>query len=997
MLGVVQLQRMRYREALETLWRAAEQTQWSVSDIRYNVGIVLGRLITREANARQADLMAEFLALERARRESRSEASPLVSVVMLADGDADEIAGMLQSIAAQTYRDIEVVAVAGVFAHEAVARIEALAAGLPFPVRCLALPHRDAPAALNEGAAVAQGAYVTFLGAGDRYAPERIAALVNEVARPGCAWGFSLVASAPDAGADESKVDLLLQKQRSAVGSQPNSFAFVEYNLAASSSNLLVERRFFESLGGFRDYPHSHVWDFCLRASAQEEPAVVYRPLLTHRAQARDPASAQRANAEDDRVVQAFLARVLGDPAPCGNAIGPYAPRNRAVLLKVAFRTGVGRLVPVAFLRAMAAARMGEAQASAPASALPSSDAPRKTALVVLGMHRSGTSAMSRVLNLCGAFIPARVKPAKIGVNAKGFWEPEAVLELNVRALQQLGGDWNRVQFTLPEGGEIVDEFLGDAASLLAQEYEGRETIVIKDPRMCLLAPLWHRALTSAGYRPVYVVPIRNPLEVAQSLHARGDMTVRDGLALWSAYMERVAQFTANRADAFHVHFDDLLDDWRGVIGRIAGRFGVTLDAADRAGEVDRFLEHALRTHAATDADLAARCSQWSLPHIEAQYRASLERCDADASCGAIVYAGEAQREATAGFVLCIENNAIREQALLLCESIRRFAGRHRHAEIMAYAPRPGLGLDRDTRRRLADMDVTYVEEPLNTICLDYAPANRVLAGGHAEEHSRSDFLIVLDSDTVWLDEPDLPLTADAAARPVDFKGSATRGPGDRFEPYWERLAELGGMSLDRLPIVHSTIGNERIRVSYNAGLTVVRRDKGILRRCADLFRASLDAGMRPYAGSGLNVLASTGHVGEAGSEYWGSSQAALTLAIWSLTDRVLHYPDHYNVPLHLIAADSEVDPRWRVRPPVHLHYHYMFDAAHHEVAMDLLALLHVPDDRMAWLRERTPLDAGGARVDRPARAADADAAVNSPADRGSRERTGPSTIPAAS
>ncbi len=121
------------------------------------------------------------------------------------------------------------------------------------------------------------------------------------------------------------------------------------------------------------------------------------------------------------------------------------------------------------------------------------------------------------------------MKPPKIGVNPKGFWEPEAVLELNARAMRQMGGEWDRVDFPLPDAGDVVDEFHSDARELLASEYEGRGTIVIKDPRVCILAPLWHRALIASGYRPVYVVPIRNPLEVAQSLHARGDMTVREG------------------------------------------------------------------------------------------------------------------------------------------------------------------------------------------------------------------------------------------------------------------------------------------------------------------------------------------------------------------------------------------------------------------------------------------------------------------------------------
>jgi hypothetical protein len=112
---------------------------------------------------------------------------------------------------------------------------------------------------------------------------------------------------------------------------------------------------------------------------------------------------------------------------------------------------------------------------------------------------------------------------------------------------------------------------------------------------------------------------------------------------------------------------------------------------------------------------------------------------------------------------------------------------------------------------------------------------------------------------------------------------------------------------------------------------------------------------MRPYRGAGIDIVASTGRVGVDGSEYWGSSQAALTLAIWATTDRVVHYPDWYNVPLHLVASEGEIDPRWLVRPPVHLHYHWMFGERHHEIAMELLAKLGVASDRRAWLLERTP------------------------------------------
>jgi hypothetical protein len=153
--------------------------------------------------------------------------------------------------------------------------------------------------------------------------------------------------------------------------------------------------------------------------------------------------------------------------------------------------------------------------------------------------------------------------------------------------------------------------------------------------------------------------------------------------------------------------------------------------------------------------------------------------------------------------VLCIENNAIKDQALMLCESIREFGGAYRRSPIVAFSPRAGLAVDRETRRMLADLGVEYVDEPINTTCRDYAPANRVFAGAWAEARSDSDFLVVMDSDTVFLREPELPRDADAAARPVDTKGSATAGPGDAFEEYWRTLAAMSGISLDRLP-VHS-------------------------------------------------------------------------------------------------------------------------------------------------------------------------------------------------
>lgn len=314
-------------------------------------------------------------------------------------------------------------------------------------------------------------------------------------------------------------------------------------------------------------------------------------------------------------------------------------------------------------------------------------------------------------------------------------------------------------------------------------------------------------------------------------------------------------------------------------------------------------------------------------------------------------------------FVLCIENNAILPQALLLCESIREFGGRYRRAPILAVSPRPGLGIDRESRQRLDAMDVEYAEEPLNHVCPEYGSANRVFTAAWAERRATTEWIAVLDSDTIFLGELDLPGEADVAVRPIDSKGSATEGPLDPFDEYWMQLAALGRIPLDCLPFVETTDRCHRVRASYNGGLTVVRRDKGILSAWADLFSRSVVAGLKPWKGRAPNVYASTGFVGPAASEYWGSNQAAAALAIWSTTLRVQQYPDSYNVPLHLLMDRPDLVAGPRCSPLVHVHYHWVFTDPYFQRALGTLRDLGVARHSLDWLVSRLPLQWAGLAV----------------------------------
>jgi hypothetical protein len=313
-------------------------------------------------------------------------------------------------------------------------------------------------------------------------------------------------------------------------------------------------------------------------------------------------------------------------------------------------------------------------------------------------------------------------------------------------------------------------------------------------------------------------------------------------------------------------------------------------------------------------------------------------------------------------FVLVVEAGALEHQARLLCESIRAYGGAYRASPIVAVSPlpdcRPSPGFGAFAERHAID----YLEQSLRPECPEYGTTHRIYAAAERAERSTAELLVVIDSDTIFLREPDLHLgDADVAVRPVDVKGMCTSGEGDRFDPYWRRLCELGEIDYERLPFITPTVDDHRIRASYNGGLVIVRRNSGILQKAAELFGRSVRAGLSPRAAGEENVFASTGFVGGIASRWWGSAQATLSVAIWGTTDRVRTLEPTYNVPLHLWDA-------WRARHPivpladlVHVHYHWLCSPDHAQSNPLLDGRLPAAPAIDAWLRSHAPFPSSAA------------------------------------
>jgi hypothetical protein len=302
-------------------------------------------------------------------------------------------------------------------------------------------------------------------------------------------------------------------------------------------------------------------------------------------------------------------------------------------------------------------------------------------------------------------------------------------------------------------------------------------------------------------------------------------------------------------------------------------------------------------------------------------------------------------------FILIAEAGILEAQALLLCESIRCFAGAHSRCPITVISPRSDRRPSPSTLRKLERLEAEYLPIETDSCCPEYGSSYRVHSAAHIERRSGPPLIIQLDSDTLFLSEPDFSLMGcEAAARPVDVKGMCTTGPGDPFDDYWRELCALVGVDYEQIPVIRTTVDRQAVRASYNGGLYVTRRASGLFARTEDIFKRLVAAGLRPWTTDGPLMRTGTGYLRGASTAYWGTSQAAFSLAVVSGNHRVQLLPDTHNFPLHSLDQMTTPIPT----PLVHVHYHWLFAAC--AEASPAIERLGLPAATAAWLNARLPL-----------------------------------------
>jgi hypothetical protein len=237
-----------------------------------------------------------------------------------------------------------------------------------------------------------------------------------------------------------------------------------------------------------------------------------------------------------------------------------------------------------------------------------------KLCILVVGMHRSGTSAVTRVVNLLGAGIARDLTPPQADNNERGFWESEAIIAIHDELLAALGAAWD-YPFQLPKNW-LQSNFAREAKRKLAErignDFADSRTLVVKDPRIARLLPLWLELLDELQIEPLLVIPFRNPLEVVDSLEKRQAFSPQKSLLLylWS-YLDTEAA-SRGRPRLF-IGYDSLLADWRSFAARIQALSGGRLSTAENASnDIEAFLTTDLHHNRRHDRALARRLGKRS-------------------------------------------------------------------------------------------------------------------------------------------------------------------------------------------------------------------------------------------------------------------------------------------------------------------------------------------------------------------------------------------------
>lgn len=225
--------------------------------------------------------------------------------------------------------------------------------------------------------------------------------------------------------------------------------------------------------------------------------------------------------------------------------------------------------------------------------------APRKKVVLVLGMHRSGTSAITRGLAALGVDLGENLMQPIKGNNDKGFFEDVAINSLNVEMLNSIGHEWHSLRPVSESDFKRLcdnESFVKKAKDTVIEKLSNKVFVGIKDPRLSKLAPFWLTVLNGLNLDVKILVACRSPISVAESLQKRDRFPYLKSFYMWMDHNLNSLHFTKD-ISRLVVDYDRLIDSPRAQLIRIADYLALdlALNEASLSEYISTFLDDSLR------------------------------------------------------------------------------------------------------------------------------------------------------------------------------------------------------------------------------------------------------------------------------------------------------------------------------------------------------------------------------------------------------------------
>lgn len=239
-----------------------------------------------------------------------------------------------------------------------------------------------------------------------------------------------------------------------------------------------------------------------------------------------------------------------------------------------------------------------------------STSSPRgKRALIVIGMHRSGTSATTGALQCLGVQLGKKLYTGHQDINAKGYFEHSDIADANEEALQALGSGWDDV--LVKEDAwwrrDCLVPYTKRIRKCIQRDFSNSQLWAVKDPRVCRLLPWWLEMLAAEHVKPYFLFVVRSPADVYRSLARRDGFSKEKAYLLWILHYLEAERWSRGFPRAY-VDFDRFIEKPEAEVARVEQDLGLSFPVPPSRARscLEQFISRDLRHHQETrDKDAA--------------------------------------------------------------------------------------------------------------------------------------------------------------------------------------------------------------------------------------------------------------------------------------------------------------------------------------------------------------------------------------------------------